>query len=160
MLFNRDTLLASLMPRMPQKVEDVATDCLVYILTKSKPARSALNSLIGNTVPDTVEECIRFNAQITEDGSRFDFVGYDQGDEKRVIGEAKLDADLGSGQGGGYLSQSPDSSSVLLFVVPCHRIDHLWGLKLLEIWCVLVDHGCFWSSCWGDISRCRLSGGC
>ena len=87
MLFNRDTLLASLMPRMPQKVEDVATDCLVYILTKSKPARSALNSLIGNTVPDTVEECIRFNAQITEDGSRFDFVGYDQGDEKRVIGD-------------------------------------------------------------------------
>jgi hypothetical protein len=34
------------------------------------------------------------------------------------------------------------------------------GLKLLEIWCVLVDRGCFWSSCWGDISRCRLSGGC
>ena len=41
-----------------------------------------------------------------------------------------------------------------------HHGGSLWGLKLLEIWCVLVDRGCFWSSCWGDISRCRLSGGC
>ena len=127
MAANRDTLLAYLVPMVTPQVEDAATYALVYILNKSESARKAFNTLIETVIPVPVEECIVFKAQITEADSRFDFVGYGQGDEKIVIGEAKRDAELGHGQGGGYLSQLPESPSVLLFVVPDHRIEYLWG---------------------------------
>lgn len=124
---NGGTLLAHLVPIVTSQVEDAATYALVYILNKSESATKAFNTLIKTVIPVPMEVCTGFDAQVTEGGSRFDFVGYGQNDEKIVIGEAKFDAELGYGQGGGYLNQLPESPSVLLFVVPHHRIEYLWG---------------------------------
>ncbi len=122
-----DTLLAHLVSRYARSSEDAATDALTYILNKSESAASALNSLIKSLVEAEVNDCVRFDTQVAEEGSRFDLVGYDANDKKRVIGESKFWAGLGLGQGKGYLSELPaDAPSVLIFVVPEARVDYLW----------------------------------
>ncbi len=124
-----DSLLAHLLPRYTNRIEDAATDALVYILNKSECARAALNVLVAKTTGASVEHCISFATQVvvSDDRARPDFVGYDGNGEKRVIGESKFWADLGDGQARAYLEQLPSSGpAVLLFVVPDTRIDSLW----------------------------------
>ena len=122
-----DTLLAHLVTKHARSPEDAATDALVYILNKSKPAALAFNSLI-KTVVTEVEECTTFRTQETEGRSRFDLVGRDKDSNRRVIGESKFWAGLGEGQGKIYLEQLANTGpAVLLFVVPDIRIDNLWA---------------------------------
>lgn len=129
-----DTLLAHLVLdlRLTGQVEVTATRSLAYILNKSEAALNALveliNSQTGRDLGD-VDLVIAEDVYKTESGSgRIDFVGYDAEDKKRIVGEAKFDAAISSGQGGDYLHQlTTDGHAVLLFVVPDYRIDYLWG---------------------------------
>ena len=123
-----DTLLAHLAHRIAGGTENAAVEALAYILNKSGPASTAFNSMMEMAVGVPVEDCTRFQTQVTaEDGSRPDFVGYDRLGEKRVVGEAKFYAGLGEGQGKAYLEQlSVEGTAVLLFVVPEIRIGRLW----------------------------------
>ena len=128
----RDTLLAHMIPGLTNQVEVAATKALVYILNKSEAAMSALNGLIQDTIGASLEPVTSLVAEksyttTAEDSGRVDFVGYDKGANQRVVGEAKFGAALSVGQGGGYLGQLAEGTSVLLFVVPDYRIDYLWG---------------------------------
>ena len=129
-----DTLLAHLIldVRLTGQVEVAATRSLAFILNKSTSAMSSLVELISNQTGGHFEEIIGVvaeDAYQTEGGSgRIDFVGYDTNGEKRIVGEAKFDAAISPGQGGGYLHQLTKSGdAVLMFVVPDYRIDYLWG---------------------------------
>ena len=126
-----DTLLAHLVPSITSQVEVAATKALAYILDNSASARKGLLDLVENTVGARLESVTRFvaeDAYKTNGGEvgRVDFAGYDHEGKRRVVGEAKFGAALSPGQGSGYLGQLEKGNSVLLFVVPDYRIDHLW----------------------------------
>ena len=127
-MVNSDTLLAHLAHRIAGGTENAAVEALAYILNRSGPASAAFNSMMDTAVGAPVEDCTRFQTQVTAgDRSRPDFVGYDGLGEKRVVGEAKFYAGLGDGQAKAYVGQlSAEGAAVLLFVVPEMRIDRLW----------------------------------
>ena len=130
-MVEKDTLLAHMIPALTTQVEVAATKALVYILNKSEAAMSALNNLIQDTIGSSLEPVISVEAEKSyttaeEESGRVDLLGYDKGGNQRVLGEAKFGAALSAGQGGGYLGQLAEGTSVLLFVVPDYRIDYLW----------------------------------
>ncbi len=124
------TLLAYLVPRLTNRVEDTATDALAFILNKSSDCRDVLGMLLreGEGTYD-LDALTRFETQVTyKDGSRPDMVGYDQGGEKRLLVESKFWATLLEGQASGYFSQLEDAGpGVLLFIAPATRLEVLWG---------------------------------
>ena len=124
------TLLAYLVPRLTNSVEDTATDALAFILNKSPACRDALGLLLregeGAYHLDTLAS---FDTQVTyKDGSRPDMVGYDQGGGKRLLVESKFWATLLEGQASSYFDQLEDAGpGVLLFIAPATRLEVLWG---------------------------------
>ena len=124
---NESTLLAHLVPRLTDRVEDTATDALAFILNKSEACRRALDGLLSEDgfglAPIT-----RFKTQVTyEDGSRPDMAGYDGKGGKRLLVESKFWAALLEGQASGYLGQLEESGpGILLFIAPDTRIETLW----------------------------------
>ena len=132
-----DTLLGYLVPRLTRQVEVAATKALAYILNRPGPAKEVFNDFLQGIIgPDlqAVDKVV-VEESYEDDGNlgRLDFVGYDKGVEKRVIGEAKFEAALGKGQGSGYLQQLSNGTSVLLFVVPEYRLDHLWNEVVSDV---------------------------
>lgn len=124
------TLLAYLVPRLTNRVEDTATDALAFILNKSPACRDALGILLreGEGTYD-LDALTRFETQVTyKDGSRPDMVGYDQEGERRLLVESKFWATLLEGQASGYFSQLEEAGpGVLLFIAPATRLEILWG---------------------------------
>ena len=124
------TLLAYLVPRLTNRVEDMATDALAFILNKSPACRDALGLLLregeGSFRLDTLASV---NTQVTyTDGSRPDMVGYDRKGGKRLLVESKFWATLLEGQASGYFEQLDDKGpGVLLFIAPATRLEILWG---------------------------------
>ena len=124
------TLLAYLVPRLTNRVEDTATDALAFILNKSPACRDALGMLLmegeGTYHLDALAS---FDTQVTyKDGSRPDMVGYDQEGGKRLLVESKFWATLLEGQASGYFDQLEDAGpGVLLFIAPTTRLEILWG---------------------------------
>ena len=125
-----DTLLAHLALdlRLTGQVEVTATRSLAYILNKSGSAVNSIIELIRSQTGEDLSPIVYFAAEDayqTSGGSgRIDFVGYDCQVEKRIVGEAKFDAAVSPGQGGGYLHQlTRTGPAVLIFVVPDYRID-------------------------------------
>ena len=129
------TLLAHLAHKIVGGTENAAVESLAYILNNSNPAKAALKSLIEKAIGVSLKDCVKFETQVTaEDQSRPDFVGYDQDNEKRVIGEAKFWAALGEGQCKAYFKQlSTSGPAVLLFIVPDSRIDRLWSDAIEDV---------------------------
>ena len=124
------TLLAYLVPRLTNRVEDTATDALAFILEKSPACRDALGLLLkeGEGAYD-LDTLTSFDTQVTyKDGSRPDMVGYDQQGGKRLLVESKFWATLLEGQARGYFDQLEDAGpGVLLFIAPTTRLEILWG---------------------------------
>ena len=124
------TLLAYLVPRMTNRVEDTATDALAFILKKSSDCRDALGLLLreGEGTYD-LDTLTNFATQVTyKDGSRPDMVGYDHEGRKRLLVESKFWAALLEGQASGYFSQLEEAGpGVLLFIAPAARLETLWG---------------------------------
>ena len=122
------TLLAHLVPRLTNQVEDAATDALAFILNKSEACRGVLDDLLRSRdfEPEPID---RVETQVTyEDGSRPDMIGYDGDDCKRLLVESKFWASLLEGQASGYFGQlEDDGPGVLLFIAPDSRIETLWA---------------------------------
>ena len=125
---NDDTLLAYLVPKLTNQVENAATDGLCYILQKSEAARNAFNLLLqqGGYAGSPI---VSVETQVAyEDGSRPDMAGYDEDDVKRLLVEAKFWASLGETQAGEYLEQLDEPGpAILLFIAPQARIETLWA---------------------------------
>lgn len=107
--------------------ENLATEALGYILTKSPAARRAFHSFlkgVGISPPD-----LAFRSQASgEDGSIPDLVGIDTERREFVIVEAKFDAGLTDNQPVAYLNRLPaGQAAVLVFVAPAWRRTLLWA---------------------------------
>lgn len=120
------TLMAHLIPRITNQVEDAATDALGYILNRSAPSREALTDLLregGFGMPPIA----RVATQVEEDGMRPDMAGYDENGVKRLVVESKFWAPLLVGQASGYLQRfDTDGPTALLFIAPESRLETLW----------------------------------
>ena len=123
-----DTLLAYLVPKLNRQVENAATDALGYILNKSTRCMEAMNNLLQASGLD-VAPVVRVDTQVTyEDGSRPDMVGYDDGNMKRLLVEAKFWAPLLEGQASGYAQQfDHPGPAVLMFICPEVRTPTIWN---------------------------------
>ena len=124
------SLLAYLVPRLTNRVEDTATDALAFILKKSSACRDALSLLLSEGEGAYYFDALAsFETQVTyKDGSRPDMVGYDQKGRKRLLVESKFWATLLEGQASGYFDQLENTRpAVLLFIAPTTRLEILWG---------------------------------
>ena len=129
------TLMAHLIPRITNQVEDAATDALGYILNGSAAAREALTDLLregGFAMPPIA----RVATQVEEDdGSRPDMTGYDENGVKRLLVESKFWAALQERQASGYLQRLNKVSppTALLFIAPDARLETLWAAIVRQI---------------------------
>ncbi len=122
---DNDTLLAYLVPKLTNEVEDAATEALAYILNKSAASKGALAGLVGVDRAGLVRVSTQ---ELADDQSRPDLVCFDASNEKRIIVEAKFWAGLTDNQPGSYIQQLPESGrSTLLFIAPDVRINTLWA---------------------------------
>ncbi len=122
------TLLAHLVPRITNRIEDTATDALAFILNKSERCSEAFNDLLQDG-GFGLEPVTRFQTQVTyEDGSRPDMNGYDKSGAKRLLVESKFWATLLQGQASDYLDQlDKEGPGVLLFITPESRLVTIWA---------------------------------
>lgn len=119
---DHDTMLAHLALRLTNRTEDLAVEALGYILNKSEATKEALAELVG--VGAGILD--RVQTQVVIEVGRPDLVCF-EGDERRIIIEAKFWANLGEEQAQYYLDKLADSGpAVLLFVAPEARIGSLW----------------------------------
>ncbi len=114
--------------RFTNGTEDIATEVLGYILSKSTAARNALSDTlrIGGA---NVGQLSNVNTQVTGDeGARPDLVGRDEHGSERVLIEVKFWAGLTKNQPNTYLERLPNDGkpAVLLFVAPKARLETLW----------------------------------
>ena len=121
------TLMAHLIPRITNQVEDAATDALGYILNRSAPSREALTDLLREGGFD-MPPIARVATQVAEDGMRPDMAGYDEAGVKRLVVESKFWAPLLVGQASQYIRQfDTDGPTALLFIAPESRLETLWA---------------------------------
>lgn len=117
-------LLKHLAPFYPQQ-ENLATEALCYLLTKSETCAAELIRMA--TGKPIVEEPLHFQTQVAgEKGTIPDLVGRDVSGRERILVEAKFWAGLTDNQPVNYLARlSTAGSGALLFVMPEKRLDIL-----------------------------------
>lgn len=108
--------------------EDIATEVLRYILSKSVACRGALRKIVRVGDAD-VGPLASVKTQDTGDhGERPDLAGLDRRGLRRVLIEVKFWAGLTENQPNTYLDRLPNDGkpAVLLFVAPKARLETLW----------------------------------
>lgn len=113
--------------RFGNQSENLATEALRFILTRSRTANQACMRYLtkaGINLPET----LLFHTQVKkEDGSIPDLVGYDSDNEPVVVVESKFWAGLTDSQPVSYLQHlTPGKSGILLFLAPETRFATLW----------------------------------
>ena len=114
--------------RFTNGTEDIATEVLGYILSKSVACREALREVVRVGDAD-VGPLALVKTQDTGDlGERPDLAGLDSRGHRRVLIEAKFWAGLTENQPNTYLDRLPNDGkpAVLLFVAPEARLETLW----------------------------------
>ena len=151
------TLLAHLVPKLTNQVEDAATEALAFILNKSEACRKALVKLLESD--DFCLEAISWvkTQVVLEDLCRPDMGGYDHTDATLLLVESKFWAGLGEGQACGYfrhLEELQPGPGVLLFICPDSRIPGLWAEIESEM---ATGRGCRAGAC-GPLENIELAG--
>lgn len=123
-----DTLLAHVALRFSSHPENLATECLEYILSRSLAARRALGNFSAHNFGIALPDIASYRSQASgADGSIPDLVGSVQGKEVAII-ESKFWAGLTDNQPVAYLARLPiGDPGVLLFVAPALRLTSLWS---------------------------------
>ena len=121
------TLLAHLVPRFTNRIEDLAVEALGYILSNSEATRSALAETLRDGGVD-VGQINQVKTQATGDHQeRPDLAIFDKAGEESALIEAKFWAKLTDKQPVEYLKRLPDDRpAALLFVAPEDRFVSLW----------------------------------
>ena len=126
---NNNTLLSSIAQRFTNDLEDVATEALSFILSRSPAARSALSDLLGDDRgPLPIEKTQTWLADAY--GAIPDLACFDQADHLVALIESKFWAPLTPNQPVTYWQGLPvDRPAVLLFLAPANRVDEgsLWA---------------------------------
>ena len=124
---NSDTLLSFIAQRHTFGLEDVATDALSFILSRSAPARKALSEFLGDEhCPLPIAKAQTWLAD--EYGATPDLALLDKDGNTVALIESKFWATLTHHQPVTYWRQLPaDKRAVLLFLAPGERLDDLWG---------------------------------
>jgi len=120
-----DTLFGHLVTRFAPHPENLATDALGYILSRSSVAAEAVRELalhLGSTIPAGI---IYETQAGGDDGARPDLVGC-AGDVTAVVVEVKFWAGLTDNQPVQYLGRLAVNGGLLLFVAPAARLSILW----------------------------------
>ena len=125
---DNDTLMAFLVPKYTDRLEDAATDALAHILNKCGGAMRALNELLREG-GFGIEGIARVRTQVTyDDGSRPDMAGYDKDGVTRLLVESKFWASLMEDQASRYAKyMDQPGPSVLMFIAPELRRKTLWA---------------------------------
>ncbi len=123
---NSDTLLSFIAQRHTFGLEDVATDALSFILSRSAPARKALSEFLGDEhCPLPIAKAQTWLAD--EHGATPDLALLDKDGNTVALIESKFWATLTHHQPVTYWRQLPsDKCAVLLFLAPGERLDYLW----------------------------------
>ena len=123
---NSDTLLSFIAQRHTFGLEDVATDALSFVLSRSAPALKSLSEFLGD------EHCplpiAKAQTWLTDaHGAIPDLDLLDEDDNLVALIESKFWATLTHHQPVTYWEQLPsDKRAVLLFLAPSERLDDLW----------------------------------
>lgn len=122
-----ESLLGELALRLAKSPEDVATEGLVYILSRSAAARNLVQRLSEEWAGQSLRPIAFFRSQVVgSDDSRPDVEAQDADGKPVVIFEDKFWASLTDGQPVAYLSRLSERGGVLCFVVPAARTILLW----------------------------------
>lgn len=124
--FALSSLFGHLALQFGSSPENLATEALHFILTRSTEGRRSFSRLL-DTFGDRLPETLHFKTQAgDEKGTIPDLVGQDdQGIEQTII-EAKFWAGLTPRQPLAYLDRLPAAGGLLLFLAPARRTDTLW----------------------------------
>ena len=129
MMADKDTLLSFIAQRHAMGLEDVATDALRFILSRSDSARSALSDLLGgDRGPLPIAEARTWLADAH--GAIPDMACFDETANLVALIESKFWAPLTPNQPVTYWQGLPvDRPAVLLFLAPASRVheDSLWS---------------------------------
>jgi hypothetical protein len=121
------SLLAELALRMAKSPEDVATEGVAYVLSRSAAARAAIQDLVSDWAQTRLREIVTFRSQVgSVDGSRPDIEAQDSAGAPVVIFENKFWAGLTDAQPVAYLRRLEIQGGVLCFVAPAERLRILW----------------------------------
>lgn len=124
------SLFGHLAVRFGSHPENLATEALGYVLTKSAAARRGFVSSLGKAAEQLTER-LRFETQhADEDAGRPDLAAFDETGKLALLVEAKFWAGFTENQPVGYLKLLPPSG-VLLVVCPDERLDLVW-IELLK----------------------------
>lgn len=122
-----ESLLGELAVRLARSPEDIATEALVYILSRSKSVRMQVQRFAQDVAPQPLRPVVSFRSQVTaEDDCRPDVEGHDTDGVPVVILENKFWAGLTDAQPMSYLRRLEDRGGVLSVVAPSLRLGLLW----------------------------------
>ena len=126
------SLLGQFYTRIKGSQEDIASEGLTYILSKSRAARVTLQRIIeiecGLVLPDITYVSQNIGLKL----ERPDISGSDTNGSERIIIEAKFWASLTDNQPVEYLNRLP-KESVLLFICPNLRVRPIFGEVLKRL---------------------------
>lgn len=121
------SLLAELALRMARSPEDVATESVAYVLSRSGAARMLIHALASEWAQAPLRDIASFRSQVgAADSSRPDIEGQDVDGVPVVIFENKFWAGLTEAQPIAYLRRLGAQGGVLCFVAPTERLRLLW----------------------------------
>lgn len=126
MPLSEESLLGELALRLAKSPEDVATEGLVYILSRSEAARHQMQRLAEEWSGRSLIPIASFRSQVVGDDSRPDLEAQDADGQPVVIFENKFWASLTDRQPAAYLNRLAERGGVLCFVVPTSRTILLW----------------------------------
>lgn len=121
------SMLAYIVPRFTNQVENVATDALLYMLRQYPLASRSLIAYVANLGISLSDDLI-FDSQLgLAGGARPDLTGVDKEGDLVLAVESKFWATLTKNQPNAYLDLlAPDKAGMVLVIAPASRFPTLW----------------------------------
>lgn len=122
-----ESLLAEVALRLAKSPEDIATEGLTYLLSRSHPVRALVQRLGEEWISRELPTIALVRSQVgAEDGSRPDLEALDAAGHPVIVFESKFWAGLTDAQPVSYLKHLKEQGGVLCFVAPRGRLPFLW----------------------------------
>jgi hypothetical protein len=121
-----ESVFGHLALRFGSSPENLATEALHFILTRSKEAHELFTRILSG-FGLSFQKPLLFQTQVADEkGAIPDLVAFEGGEIERVIIEAKFWAGLTPRQPNSYLDRLPPGDGLVLFLAPSRRIPLLW----------------------------------